>query len=346
LWPLCLCGAKIFALVILLALPSSTVAQYKTLGPGSCGLGQNNCHTNENEWWKDDAHHATVDAFYDDPTAYEKIARLAGVDTGSMLKGNQSCMSCHGTVISGKQAREVEDGVSCESCHGPGSAYKDPHSEGDPKLGANRPGRIKALQLGMVELKNLDNRANACVRCHYITDQKLLAAGHPNGANFNYISGLKKVAKHWKRQPGSEELTKAPFEKAMQAKGPVAQMVSVVPAAAVAVAPAPSAKTDIVPKPLVAAETPKPTQPAKPVVETPPPARQKGPVMPPPAIMPRQVAATPPPMPTAVIMPMENTAPLDLPPFPSVSDTASVQEILLILKRRLELLYQKTGGNE
>ncbi|MCI0697161.1 hypothetical protein L0337_34800 [candidate division KSB1 bacterium] len=335
----------------LVTLPSSTVAQYQTLGPGSCGLGQNNCHTSENDWWKDDAHHATVDAFYDDPTAYEKIARLAGVDAGSMMKGNQQCMSCHGTVISGKEAREAEDGVSCESCHGPGSAYKDPHSEGDPKLGVNRPGRIKALQLGMVELKNLDNRANTCVRCHYITDQKLLAAGHPNGANFNYISGLKKVAKHWKRPPGSEDLTKAPFEKAMQAKGPVAQMVSVKPAEAVAVAPAlaPPAKTEAAPvSPVANVETPTPSQPVKPVVEAPSPARQKEAMMPPPAITPRQVTAPPPPMPTAVSMPGDSVAPpvpLELPPFPSISDTASVQEILLILKKRLELLYQKTGGN-
>jgi hypothetical protein len=331
-------------IVFLFGVPTFGLAQYQTLGPGSCGLGQNNCHTSENEWWKDDAHHATVDAFYDDPTAYEKIARLAGVDTGSMLKGNQTCMSCHGTVISGKEARESEDGVSCESCHGPGSAYKDPHSEGDPKLGVNRPGRIKALQLGMVELKNLDNRAKACVRCHYITDQKLLAAGHPNGANFNYISGLKKVAKHWKRPPGSEDLTKAPFEKAMNAKGPVAQMVSVASAAAVAPAPAPPAKTEAAP----VANVETPTQPAKPVIEAPPPVRQKESVAPPPAITPRQVVASPPAMPTAVSMPADSLAPpapLELPPFPSISDTASVQEILLILKKRLELLYQKTGGN-
>ncbi len=336
-------GCILGLIMILSCIPLPIIAQYQTLGPGSCGLGQNNCHTSENDWWKDDAHHATVDAFYDDPTAYEKIARLAGVDIGSMLKGNQSCMSCHGTVISGKEAREAEDGVSCESCHGPGSAYKDPHSEGDPKLGVNRPGRIKALQLGMVELKNLDNRANTCVRCHYITDQKLLAAGHPNGANFNYISGLKKVAKHWKRQPGSEDLTKAPFEKAMQAKGPVAQMVSVAPA--VAVAPAPPAKTEAAP----VANVETPSQPAKPVVEAPPPVRQKESLTPPPTLMPRQAAAPPPPMPTAVTMPADSVAPpapLDLPPFPSVSDTASVQEILLILKKRLELLYQKTGGNE
>jgi hypothetical protein len=53
-------------------------------------------------------------------------------------------------------------------------------------------------------------------------------------------------------------------------------------------------------------------------------------------------------MPTAVSMPADSVAPpapLELPPFPSISDTASVQEILLILKKRLELLYQKTGGN-
>ncbi|MGH7455055.1 MAG: hypothetical protein ACRENG_27115, partial [bacterium] len=84
-----LIGCSLGLTVLLMTLPSSTVAQYQTLGPGSCGLGQSNCHTSENDWWKDDAHHATVDAFYDDPTAYEKIARLAGVDTGSMLKGNQ-----------------------------------------------------------------------------------------------------------------------------------------------------------------------------------------------------------------------------------------------------------------
>ena len=234
---------------------------------------------------------------------------LHGVDTGSMLKGNQQCMSCHGTVISGKETREAEDGVSCESCHGPGSAYKEPHSEGDPKLGVNRPGRIKAMQLGMVELKNLDNRANTCTRCHYITDQKLLAAGHPDGARYNYISGTKKIARHWKRPPGDDDLNKTPFEKAMRAKGPVAQMVKV--------APATPAKT---------------AQMVETISDIPKPARQMAP-------------GTPPPMPTAELIPAENVAPIDLPPFPNISDTTSVRDILLILKKRLELLYQQTGVN-
>jgi hypothetical protein len=340
---------------IFLSFSTFSVAQYQTIGPGSCGLGQSNCHTNENTWWKDDAHHATVDAFYDDPQNYEKIAQLAGVGAANMLKGNQQCASCHGTVVSGKEARETEDGVTCESCHGPGSAYKDPHSEGDPKLGLNRPGRIKGMQLGMVELKNLDNRAKTCVRCHYITDQKLLAAGHPDGARFNYVSGLKKFAKHWKRPPAGDDLVRAPFEKAMNAKGPVAQIVKVetapepAPAAKTAEAPTPELSTNAAASPVI--ETPAnsaaavvretPAKPATPpntrtapaaevVSNTPKPIRQNEP--------------TPPPPPTVVIAPAENVAPIDLPPFPVISDTASVQEILLILKKRLELLYQKTNG--
>jgi hypothetical protein len=314
---------------ILGAVLSPCVAQYKTLGPGSCGLGQSNCHTNENTWWNNDAHHATVDAFYDDPTNYEKIAQLAGVGAGNMLKGDQRCASCHGTVISGKEAREIEDGVSCESCHGPGSGYKDRHSE--------KPGGYeKALKLGLVELQNVDTRGNTCVRCHYITDQKLLAAGHPDGATFNYISGIKKVAKHWKRQPAGDELTKAPFEKAMRAKGPVAQIVKVEPAAAtVAEKPAKAATSPENPA-AVAPEKPKTARAEKPVVNATKPVTRKEP-------------ALPPPTPTAVTVPDEDVAPaappLDLPPFPSVSDTASVRDILLIVKKRLELLYQKTGGS-
>jgi len=322
----------VFVLITTLgAILSPCFAQYKTLGTGSCGLGQSNCHTTENNWWKDDAHHATVDAFYDDPTAYEKIAQLAGVGAGNMLKGNQLCASCHGTVVSGKESREVEEGVSCESCHGAGSGYKDPHSE--------KPGGYeKALKLGMVELKKVDTRGNTCVRCHYITDQKLLAAGHPDGASFNYISGIKKVAKHWKRPPAGDDLVKAPFEKAMAAKGPVAQMVKVEPVIAAAPVVEPAAKT-------VAAAEP-PAKPAT-VGASPPPktTRVETPVASTPQFIKPKVQAISPPIPTAVSLPAEEVTPaasIDLPPFPSVSDTASVRDILMIVKKRLELLYQKT----
>ncbi len=324
---------RALAALLLLVASAPGWAQYKTLGPGSCGLGQSNCHARENEWWKNDAHKVTVDAFFDDPAAYEKIAKLAGVNPADMLRGNQSCMTCHGTVVSGKESRDVEEGVSCESCHGAGSGYKDPHSEGDPKLGRTRPGYVKALRLGLVELANLDQRAATCVRCHYITDQKLLAAGHPDGARFNYISGLKKVAKHWQRPPEQNELTKAPFERAMNAKGPVMAVAAAAPAAPRAAAtganPPATNAAPAKPESIVPAATPPPAA---------APARMTGSA---PLVTP---AAAPIAAPLAA--PAETTRvllPLTLPPFPAVSDTASLGEILLIVKKRLELLYQRTG---
>jgi hypothetical protein len=177
----------------------------------------------------------------------------------------------------------------------------------------------------MIDLKNLDTRAKTCVRCHYITDQKLVAAGHPNGANFNYISGIKKVGRHWKRQPAGDDLTKTPFERARQAKGPVAQMVKVAPAAPPVSKP-PAKREAIVP-----AESRQPARTAEAVAAAPP-----------------QSTVRSRPTPTAAIMPVENptpAVPLDLPPFPNISDTTSVRDILLIVKKRLELLYQKTGDN-
>ena len=320
----------IFPLVVMLACISKpSYSQHQTLGPGSCGLAQNNCHAKENMWWKDDPHKVTVDAFYDDPAAYEKIAKLAGVPTDAMLNGNQTCMTCHGTIISGKESREVEDGVSCESCHGPGSGYKDPHSEGDIKLGVQRPGYIKGLQLGMVELKNVDKRGVACVRCHYITDQKLISAGHPSGANFSYVSGVKKVAKHWRRAPADADLNKAPFEKAMSAKGPVAQIVKVE-------APPPAPIPTATPTPVA---TPAVAEPAR---EEATPAAMTSPIVIPAVTRPITTRATK----TSASakeesqsMEQPNLAPLMLPPFPQVSDTTSVPQLLLLLKQRLELIY-------
>lgn len=315
----------IFVLIVIVSgLVRSSHAQHQTLGPGSCGLAQNNCHAKENTWWKDDAHKVTVDAFYDDPAAYEKIAKLAGVSTDAMLKGNQTCMTCHGTIVSGKESREVEDGVSCESCHGPGSGYKDPHSEGDIKLGVQRPGYIKGLQLGMVELKNVDKRGVACVKCHYITDQKLISAGHPSGANFSYVSGIKKVAKHWRHTPAEADLNKAPFEKAMNAKGPVAQIVKVEPPP-----PAPMPTATPTPEPGIVDTAPQAVS-----IATPPPVAPV--VTRTPAARATRASASPKEEPIEMQQPI---MPLMLPPFPQVSDTTSVPQVLLLLKQRLELIY-------
>ncbi|MFN0157638.1 MAG: multiheme c-type cytochrome [Bacteroidota bacterium] len=302
-------GLKAGAIVIAFScmVHSAIQAQtHQTIGPGGCGVGQNNCHATENNWWKNDPHKVTVDAFYADPESYQKIADLSGVGAANMYKGTSNCMKCHGTVVTGKESKDVEEGVSCESCHGPGSGYKDPHQEGVKGTGAGRAGYVKGLQLGMADLKNTDRRAQACVKCHYVTDEKLLAAGHPSGAKFNYITGIRtKVAKHWRRAATDADGDKSTFEKAKAARGPVPKTVA---------AATPSAQTGGTPSGM--GEVP--------VRRQLPPPRQ-----------PRADVSLPAPA---------SLGPIELPAFPEITDSTSVDQVLLLLKKRIELLYKKTGN--
>ncbi len=269
-------------------------AQHQTLGPGSCGLGQNNCHFNDNEWWKKDDHKASIQSMYDALPQYEKMADLAGVGATNLFKGDNMCMKCHGTIVSGQEKKEADNGVSCESCHGPGSGYKDPHSEGDLKMGEQRTGYVKGFELGMRELANLDKRAEVCVGCHYVNDENLLRAGHPSGNTFNYAKGIRQVSMHWDKPAGTADTDNGPFQKAMQKRGPIPTVT-------------------VVEQPqIVYQQVPKP--------QLPPPSVSSDP-----------------------FFPLTSKGTIILEPFPNVGDSATFQEILLIVKKRLELLYSKIG---
>jgi len=76
------------------------------------------------------------------------------------LKGdeakNPKCLKCHSTAAGVDQALvatiTVEEGVSCESCHGPGSAYKVATTMKDMKL---------AMSKGMIMPDE-----KVCKKCH------------------------------------------------------------------------------------------------------------------------------------------------------------------------------------
>lgn len=307
-----------FAFLFAFNCPVYSQGKNQTIGPGSCGVGQNNCHAGDHKNMID-KHKNSVDDISDSEDA-RKYAELSGIGAANYLKGTSKCMECHGTIISGKEAKDVEEGVSCESCHGPGSGYKDVHQEGKYAPGTIRPGYTKSLPLGLLDLKqNVDVRARMCVHCHYLTDQKILAAGHPSGEKFNYKSGMKSVAKHWRHPITDEDQDLKSFAAAKKARGP-----------AVAVAkPKPVAKTD-------AAEAPPATEKVQtPVGEddaAPRPRVRKPP--PPPRPVPVDVTAAPPPAKEPVV----------LPAFPTITDSTRVDSVLLLLKQRLELLYKKTGS--
>ena len=316
------CAAALVALVLM---PAAASAQ-KTLGIGGCGTGQANCHANEYKSYKGAPHSETLTKLSDDADKAKGYAQKLGI--ADIFKSGTTCMKCHSTVATGAGA--AEDGVSCEGCHGPGADYKEAHQEGKGG-GAARPGYVKSLKLGLKDLKNLDVRAQQCVSCHYVTDQKLLATGHKSGADFNYVSGMRKVAKHWKREPGPDDLSKGSFDKAKGARGPSAKIAAVeAPKQNAAPAAAPTG--------------------AQPSMKG---AAKAAPAMATPALETRPARTPPPPPPPSVAiseaasvagagMDAATMPGLALPPFPALADSMRIDTQLILIKRRLQLLYRST----
>jgi hypothetical protein len=94
---------------------------------------------------------------------------------------SKKCLVCHAlSVEPAHRAREFEvsEGVSCESCHGPASAWLGPHIQPT----ANHADMVR---LGLVDNKNLGIRSERCLSCHLgargmEVDHEMIAAGHPD----------------------------------------------------------------------------------------------------------------------------------------------------------------------
>ncbi len=263
------------------------LSPHASRGPGACS----GCHKEENAWWFDDRHYSSADGLLSgDPKAL-RIARLFGLASGEITRGNQICMDCHGSVVTGKERREAQAGVGCESCHGPAGDYLEPHQEGDKALGTRRPGYLKALEIGMVRLKDLPVRATRCNSCHYITEQRLVSAGHPTGADFDYAGGMASV-RHWQAPLTPTVELVAAFDRALEKRGGRRRR-----------------GTLNTRKPSNILEIPKPRP-------TSPPADGGGaePIS-------RRLGS------------------IELPPFPALDSSTPIEQALVQLKRRLELLY-------
>lgn len=286
---------------------------HRTLGPGACA----GCHQQANDWWAGNAHYHSAEPFFQRSAKNVEIALLYGLEPEQAVLGTAVCMDCHGTVVSGSESFEVFDGASCESCHGPAGDYIEKHKEGDESLGERRPGYQAALRLGMVELADFSTRAQTCTGCHYITDRRLLSAGHPSGEGFDYVAGMAEV-KHWPGPPAPAGPLRAAFSTVLAARGPVPDVPRAEPSQAVAeaaavAAAAPSAGSG----PGAAWDRARPataTSGGGSAAGSPRGGRGRGDLG------------------------------LDLPSLPAIDESASIEEVLLLLERRLELLYDAVGG--
>ena len=171
-----------------LTLATAATARAQTVvGPSKCTA----CHDHDRQsakWQKEEP------LQYKDKAHYNTRKQLDGAKAGTYAKAigladpydvKGSCVTCHATVFRG----DANAGVSCESCHGPASGYLDPHQV--------KGSYAKAVSTGLRDLKSKPpGIAKACVACHLTTDKRLIAAGHPSGAEFDVGAGLKKIV-HW-----------------------------------------------------------------------------------------------------------------------------------------------------
>ena len=93
-----------------------------------------------------------------------KIARENGLDNPG---DSPNCLKCH-TTGGGKSPVTKDEGVGCESCHGPGSEYVQLSNHVD--LRSRQNGYAKAKKLGMYPIlkyeENLKKREKLCMSCH------------------------------------------------------------------------------------------------------------------------------------------------------------------------------------
>jgi|GEM_PF-2143610 len=164
------------------------------LGPNKC----TSCHDHDKQkqWADKDTHTKALEQLEDAEGKAKKYLAALGLSDPYNLKG--PCVACHATVFNG----DANAGVSCETCHGPGSAYLEPHQ----KKGSHK----ESVTLGLINTReSYTDWANLCVGCHVVTDRKLTAAGHSSGADFELAVKSKKLrestpgVKHW--EPAYED---------------------------------------------------------------------------------------------------------------------------------------------
>lgn len=286
--------------------------QYATTLP-NCGK----CHGDAEGWYFRDPHSESL-VRLEDRSRARAIAELYGIGAAGMLRGDQICMNCHGTIESASPV-VVRSSVSCESCHGPSSGYLDPHEDGGNP------------QLGMRALKDPAVRAATCAGCHHITDERLLAAGHTSGSDYDFVTGNAAI----------EHFPAPAPSRGRQRRGETAYTKIDAGTLRAAWSRATSGR----PVPSVQVASPPAPQPGRSTTARRAPA--SGPAISPQAVTMggRGGASSVPPRPASVRVAPPGSASLQV-DLPAVTDTDSLtaEELLLVIQQRLEQLNRAIQG--
>lgn len=175
-------------------------AQYT--GPGSCS--SSSCHggvqprketsalQNEYSTWVVQDKHARAFAGLTGDIG-RRMGRMLNLDP----QKSSRCLTCHALDVDQSQKASTfdrNDGVGCESCHGPSSNWLGPHTT----RGWNYD---KSVGLGMYDTRDLVKRSEKCLSCHLgngerYVDHEMIAAGHPD-LYFEQASFEAVMPRHW-----------------------------------------------------------------------------------------------------------------------------------------------------
>jgi hypothetical protein len=125
----------------------------------------------------------------------ERIGKILGLGKSEQAA---KCLACHALDVAAEaRARtfELSEGVTCESCHGPASAWLGPHT-------TRTWTHEQSIAAGMYDTRNLVRRTEKCLTCHLGTQEKfvdheMIAAGHPD-LYFELDSFSAVMPRHWK----------------------------------------------------------------------------------------------------------------------------------------------------
>ena len=172
-------------------------------GPGSCAAAA--CHgairpvagsrilQTEYTTWIAQDRHARAATVLSNPVSV-RMAKILGLPAAHNAP---KCLACHSLdAPEAQQARSfVSEGVSCESCHGPASAWLGPHTTKGWT-------HAQSVQAGMIDTKDLVKRTEICLTCHLGTadkfvDHEMIAAGHPDLV-FDLEAFSAAMPRHWR----------------------------------------------------------------------------------------------------------------------------------------------------
>ncbi len=165
--------------------------------------GRNGAPRSEYSTWKSVDYHSTAFSHLFDERSDDIMHNLYGIP--KTVKGSAAreplCLKCHSSYTGNDQKTgdrfSFNDGVGCESCHGPAEKWLSTHFQ----AGFKEMSLEDKAALGMRPTKDLTHRAKLCVTCHVGNADKevnhdLIAAGHPR-LNFELAGFHANYHRHW-----------------------------------------------------------------------------------------------------------------------------------------------------